>query len=343
MERPSIRQLECLVAIADHHSFRKAATAVGISQPALSAQIQTAERLLGIQVFENAIVPRSVLVTPAEVRTWSGSLGSRSTPSMPSAMQRGGAASPLVGPLRLGVIPTVAPYWLPSLLPAVRRQFPRLELILREDQTARLLAALGAGQLDLALVALPVAGDLTTAPIAHENFVVAAPRGAPILKRRALTERDLDDQTVLLLEDGHCLRDQALAVCERGGAIEAMEVRATSLRDPRPDGRRRARHHAAPRSRGGRARPAARSGRHRADRQAAAGAHDRPRMANLVGTAPRVPPARRRLARGSGTNARQAPRLRLRARAARRQRRRAGARRSASASARSRRSADRSA
>jgi LysR family hydrogen peroxide-inducible transcriptional activator len=115
-------------------------------------------------------------------------------------------------------------------LPEVRRRFPRLELILREDQTARLVAQLSAGQLDVALLALPVPGDFTTAPVAQEGFVVAAPRGAPLVKQRGkLSERDLDDQTVLLLEDGHCLRDQALAVCDRAGAIEAMEVRATSL------------------------------------------------------------------------------------------------------------------
>jgi LysR family hydrogen peroxide-inducible transcriptional activator len=144
-----------------------------------------------------------------------------------AARRRG---EPLVGPLRLGVIPTVAPYWLPPLLPAVRARFPRLELILREDQTARLLAQLGAGTLDVAFLAIPVPGDLTTAEVAREAFVAAAPRGSQLAgKRGKLAERDLDDQTVLLLEDGHCLRDQALAVCERGGAIESMEVRATSL------------------------------------------------------------------------------------------------------------------
>jgi LysR family hydrogen peroxide-inducible transcriptional activator len=132
--------------------------------------------------------------------------------------------------LRLGVIPTVAPYWLPALLPAVRKRFPRLELILREEQTVRLLAQLSTGQIDAALLALPVPGDVTCAQIAREDFVVAAPRGAAILKRRGrLGERDLDGETVLLLEDGHCLRDQALAVCERGGGHESMEVRATSL------------------------------------------------------------------------------------------------------------------
>ena len=227
MERPSIRQLECVVAVSDHRSFRRAATALGISQPALSAQIQAAERLYGVQVFERD--RRSVLVTPAgEEVVGRARLALEAIDAVADVARR--RAEPLVGPLRLGVIPTIAPYWLPSLLPAVRKRFPRLELVLREDQTARLLAALDAGQLDAALVALPVPGDFTAATIAREAFLVAAPRGAPILaKRGRLTERDLDDQTVLLLEDGHCLRDQALAVCERGGAVESMQVRATSL------------------------------------------------------------------------------------------------------------------
>jgi len=201
MDRPSIRQLECLVAVADHGSFRRAAAALGISQPALSAQVQAVEDLLGVQIFERD--RRSVLVTPAgedivgrarEALTAVDAVGE-------TARRRG---QPLVGPLRLGVIPTIAPYWLPALLPTVRTKFPKLELILREEQTHRLLAQLGAGQLDLAMLSLPVAGDVTTATVARESFVVAAPRNAPITKRRGkLTERDLDEQTVLLLEDGH--------------------------------------------------------------------------------------------------------------------------------------------
>ena len=224
--RASIRQLECLVAVADEKSFRKAAAKLGISQPALSAQVAGAEQLLGVQVFERD--RRSVLVTPAgedviaQARTALAAVD-----TVGDAARR--RAEPLVGPLRLGVIPTIAPYWLPALLPEVRRRFPRLELILREEQTAHLLAQLGAGQLEAAFVALPVPGDVTCAAIAREDFVVAAPRGAKILERGRIGEKDLDDQTVLLLEDGHCLRDQALAVCNRGGAVESVEVRATSL------------------------------------------------------------------------------------------------------------------
>ncbi|MBX3162487.1 MAG: LysR family transcriptional regulator [Deltaproteobacteria bacterium] len=227
MERPTIRQLEGLVAVADHGSFRRAAASLGISQPALSAQVQAAEHLLGVQVFERD--RRRVLVTPAgEEVVARARLALTAVDEVRATARR--RAEPLVGPLRLGVIPTIAPYWLPALLPAIRTRFPRLELILREEQTSRLLAQLDTGQLDVALLALPVPGDLTTAAVAREDFLVAAPRGAPVLSRRgALKERDLDAETVLLLEDGHCLRDQALAVCSRGGAVESMEVRGTSL------------------------------------------------------------------------------------------------------------------
>lgn len=227
MDRPTTRQLESLVAVADHGSFRRAATSLGISQPALSAQVQGAEELLGVQVFERD--RRSVLVTPAgEDVIGRARAALASIDAVRDAARR--RSEPLVGPLRLGVIPTVAPYWLPPLLPAVRAKFPKLELILREDQTSRLLSQLAAGTLDAAFLAIPVPGDLTTAVVAREAFVAAAPRGSDLVSKRGkLTERDLDGHTVLLLEDGHCLRDQALAACERGGAVESMEVRATSL------------------------------------------------------------------------------------------------------------------
>ncbi|MBS1121173.1 MAG: Hydrogen peroxide-inducible activator [Deltaproteobacteria bacterium] len=227
MERPTTRHLESLVAVADHGSFRRAATSLGISQPALSAQVQGAEHALGVQVFERD--RRSVLITAAGEdvvgRAREALLAIDAVND--AALRR---SEPLVGSIRLGVIPTIAPYWLPALLPAVRTRFPKLSLMLREEQTHRLLAQLTAGQIELAMVAIPVPGDLTTAPIARESFVVAAPRGAKLVSKRGkVTESDLDHVTMLLLEDGHCLRDQALAVCSRGGAVESMEVRATSL------------------------------------------------------------------------------------------------------------------
>lgn len=201
MDRPTIRQLECLVAVADHGSFRKAAAALGISQPALSAQVQAVEDVLVVQVFERD--RRSVLVTPAGDDVIGRAREAlAAVDAVTDAARRRG--EPLVGPLRLGVIPTAAPYWLPPLLPAVRKKFPKLELVLREDQTQRLLAQLGAGQLDAAFLSIPVPGDFTTAEVAREAFVLVAQRDAAIVNKRGkLSERDLDDETVLLLEDGH--------------------------------------------------------------------------------------------------------------------------------------------
>jgi LysR family hydrogen peroxide-inducible transcriptional activator len=294
MERPSIRQLESLVAVADFHSFRKAATSLGISQPALSASVQAVEALLGVQVFERD--RRSVLVTSAgEEVVGRARIALETVDAVAEAARRRG--EPLAGALRLGVIPTIAPYWLPSLLPMVRKRYPKLELVLREDQTARLLAQLDAGQLDAALLALPVPGDFTTAAIGYEHFLVAAPRGAPLLKRHHghLTERDLDDQTVLLLEDVRTRRRGRIDV-------DAGDQPA----DARPDGRRRTRHHAAARSRGGGARPSARPRAGRFARRLATRSHDRPRVAHIVGAAARIQAARRRDARGSRQDAREA-------------------------------------
>src|SRR5262249_43819956 len=139
------------------------------------------------------------------------------------------AAEPLAGPLRIGVIPTVAPYLLPRALRAVRARFSRLKPALREDQTARVLRMLDDGALDCAIVARPVPGDLTAAPLYREEFLLAVPRDAPLARRRRAHEHDLDGQTVLLLEDGHCLRDQALSVCSGQGAVEDLGLQATSL------------------------------------------------------------------------------------------------------------------
>jgi LysR family transcriptional regulator, hydrogen peroxide-inducible genes activator len=226
-DRLSIRQLESLVAVADHANFRKAAAALGITQPALSSQVQLAEATLGLQVFERD--RRSVLVTSAgEDVVARCRLALAAVDGVHETARNRGR--PLVGELRLGVIPTVAPYWLPPLLGPLRKAFPQLRLILREEQTARLLDMLHNGLIDCAFLALPVPGDLTNATVAHEEFVIAAPRQAAIVQRdKGLQLRDLAGQSILLLEDGHCLRDQALSVCERGGAVEPLEVRATSL------------------------------------------------------------------------------------------------------------------
>jgi len=118
---------------------------------------------------------------------------------------------------------------LPRVLPAVRARFPRLRPALREEQTARVLRQLDDGALDCAIVALPAPGDVTAAPLYREEFLLAVHTGAPLAQRKRARDRDLDGETVLLLEDGHCLRDQALSVCHGHGAVEETSLQATSL------------------------------------------------------------------------------------------------------------------
>ncbi|MBK9032699.1 MAG: LysR family transcriptional regulator [Myxococcales bacterium] len=222
----TLRQLEYAVAVADEKSFRRAATSCAVTQPALSAQIAALEAALGVQLFERD--RRKVLVTPAgaEIVGRARAVITAAGAVLDTAR---GAAEPLTGRLRLGVIPTIAPYLLPRALPAVRARFPRLQLILREERTATILAQLDDGRLDAGVLALPVPGDLAAVRLYREDFLLAAPRGHALLRKAAVREADLDGETVLLLEDGHCLRDQALAVCSAAGAHESGELRATSL------------------------------------------------------------------------------------------------------------------
>ena len=226
--RPSIRQLECAVAVADALHFGRAARACAITQPALSAQVQAFEELLGLRLFERG--RRGVIVTSAgapvieQARAALASLD-RLVESAASH------AEPLAGTLRLGVIPTVAPYLLPPLLPAVRRAWPKLRLVLREEQTARLVEQLALGALDLLLLALPVErAGLEELPLLSDPFVFVAPAGHPLARAKTpLAESALAGEEILLLEDGHCLRAQALDVCRRAGAEVPGRIQATSL------------------------------------------------------------------------------------------------------------------
>lgn len=227
MHRPSLRQLEYLVALADARHFGRAARACAVSQPALSTQIQALEQDLGVQLFERS--RRGVTVTRAgEAVIERARAALRGLDDLVDTARQ--AQAPLSGPLHLGVIPTVAPYLLPRRLPAVRAAFPALQLFLHEEQTTRCVAQLRAGELDLLLLALPIAGDdLVEWPLFGEPFVLAVPASHPLARRRRVAESDLAGETLMLLDDGHCLRDQALAVCQLAGAREAAGMRASSL------------------------------------------------------------------------------------------------------------------
>jgi LysR family hydrogen peroxide-inducible transcriptional activator len=224
---PTLRQLSFLVALADQGSFVAAAEAVGVTQPSLSAGVKELEGLLGVRLVERG---RSGLsFTPAGEETLRRARALLSDAAALSEAARG-AAEPLSGGFRLGVIPTIAPFLLPRALPSVKARFPRLRLFLREDLTGRLLDAVRARALDAAVIALPYsAPGIETLALGEDEFLFVGPADHPLAARSALNQADLEGETLLLLEDGHCLRDHALAACRLAQAPGEAEVRATSL------------------------------------------------------------------------------------------------------------------
>ncbi len=227
--RPSIRQLEYAVALADALHFGHAAKACAVSQPGLSTQLQLLEEELGVQLFERSKRRVSITSAGASVIERARDVLRASDELVHAARASQGT---LVGPLHLGVIPTVAPYLLPHWLPIVRRAFPQLKLILREDQTHRLVHDLGIGKVEILLLALPIDDEgIESMDLFEEPFLIAAPKTHRLAKQpiHPVADSVLESEAVLLLEDGHCLRDQALSVCGRVGASEAEDLRASSL------------------------------------------------------------------------------------------------------------------
>ena len=227
MNRPTLRQLEYAVAVEEHRSFQNAADACGVSQPGLSAQLRALEDQLGARLFERS--PREVVPTAAgEEVVHRARAVLAATDDLVAAARA--LSEPLAGPLHLGVIPTIAPFLLPSALPRIRRVFPRLRLFLHEERTPVLVERVRSGRLDVALLALEAdLGDLETLALFRDPFVVAVGRDHPLARRRSIGERELEGSEVLLLEDGHCFRDQALEICHRAGASEVGDFRAASL------------------------------------------------------------------------------------------------------------------
>jgi LysR family transcriptional regulator, hydrogen peroxide-inducible genes activator len=225
--RCSVRQLECLVAVSKHLNFRAAARDCHISQPALSAQIARLEEILGVTLFERN--RRRVLLTPVGEVVMERAKKLLANLDDLDVVARA-HADPLAGQLRLGVIPTIAPYLMPRVLPTLRAVCPNLELLLREEQTARSLELLGEGKLDAVLLALEAElGEVSTLPLFRDPFVFAAAAGHPLAQRKSVKAADLQSQRVLLLEDGHCLKDQAWAICQAEGVKSIVDFRATSL------------------------------------------------------------------------------------------------------------------
>jgi LysR family hydrogen peroxide-inducible transcriptional activator len=224
---PTIRQLRHLVALAGHGHFGRAAEACFVTQSTLSASIKALETVLGGTLFERT--KRSVVITPlgatvlAHARTVL-----REAEDLIDAV--GAAGEPLNGPLRLGVIPTISPFLLPRVSPTLRAAHPDLELYLREDQTAPLLERLAAGDLDALLLAFPYNDNrVETLIFADDPFWLAMPAGHSTAEHEHIAAAELSGETLLLLEEGHCLRDHVLGNGEIDAVNRVGAFQATSL------------------------------------------------------------------------------------------------------------------
>lgn len=225
---PSLRHLRYLAALADTLHFGRAAEACFVTQSTLSAGLKELESRLGVTLVERT--KRRVMMTPLGAEVVARARRLLSAAGEIADLARA-AAEPLSGPLDLGVIPTVAPFLLPKVLAKVRKAHPRLKLHLVEDLTARLLERLVAGELDLALIALPYrAPEIETLELGDDRFLLATPPGHPLAGHQHVEARELEKAPLLLLEEGHCLRDHALAACRLVEAAPVGErLQATSL------------------------------------------------------------------------------------------------------------------
>jgi LysR family transcriptional regulator, hydrogen peroxide-inducible genes activator len=222
-----LKDLRYLVAVADALHFGRAAERCFVSQPTLSAQLKKLEQYLGVQLIERQ--PNNVSLTAAGEQIVARARRILEASDEVVTLARA-HRDPLAGRLRVALLPTIGPYLLPRVSQAIRRALPRLELRLYEYQTAPMLEKLRCGELDLGVLALPVDLEgLEARELFAEPFTVVVPDRHRLAKRERVQVADLEDETLLLLEEGHCLRDQALEVCSRVGAGESQDFRATSL------------------------------------------------------------------------------------------------------------------
>ena len=222
-----LKDLRYLVAVADTRHFGRAAERSFVSQPTLSAQLKKLEEYLGVQLIERA--PKRVSLTAAgeEIVERARRVLESSDEIVELAK---GHRDPLAGRLKLAFLPTIGPYLLPHVASRLRKQLPRLELMLYEYQTDPMLEKLQSGEIDVGILALPVSTDgLDAYELYKEPFTVALPANHKLASRQAIKVEDLANETLLLLEDGHCLRDQALDICSSTGMHEKQDFRATSL------------------------------------------------------------------------------------------------------------------
>lgn len=223
----NLRALEYLLALADVRHFSRAAELCHVSQPTLSTQIRKLEDELNVQLVERH--PRQVMLTPVGEEIVGRARNLLGEVDAIRAIARR-SRDPHSGTVRIGIFPTLAPYLLPHVVPVIRKTFPRLTLRLYEEKTEDVIEMLGQGRLDAGLLALPLTEDwLHSRILFEEPFVLAVPGQHPLARRESVDMSDLQDQELLLLEDGHCLRDQALEVCQLAGAQEKLDFHATSM------------------------------------------------------------------------------------------------------------------
>lgn len=221
------RDLHYLLALSEHRHFGKAASACFVSQPALSMQIKRLEDSLGVKLLERS--NKSVLLTDAGIAITKHAR--KILDQMDAIHELAKAAKdPYGGEIKLGIIPTLAASLLPLIIPSLSRKFPKAHFFLVEEQTALLSQKLKSGALDAAFLALPIEeGNFSTADLFEEEFLLAVPPSHPLAKRQEIVEQDLAQQNLLLLEEGHCMRGQTLALCQKMQAQEVQNFRATSL------------------------------------------------------------------------------------------------------------------
>ncbi|MFC1777010.1 LysR substrate-binding domain-containing protein [Pseudomonadota bacterium] len=223
----NLRALQYFVKLAELKHFSKAANACFVSQPTLSTQIRKLEDELGISLVERA--PRKVMLTPiGEDIAHRARHVLRDIEHIKDAARR--SKDPETGTIKLGIFPTLAPYLLPHVIPVIRRRYPDLRLQLAEEKTEVILNMLDQGRLDAGLLALPVEEfGMEVEILFDEPFVAAMPSSHPLSDKQSIGLKDLEGEELLLLEEGHCLRQHALAVCELSGAVERVDFHATSM------------------------------------------------------------------------------------------------------------------
>lgn len=222
-----MRQLQYLIAVVETLHFGQAAGRCFVTQSTLSAGIMELEKLLGAKLLERS--KRKVMPTPLgrKVALRAQTLIEQASELVELAHHDG---TPLSGPLRLGIIPTIGPFLLPKVLPQIRKRYPQLKLFLYEEQSADLVAKLERGELDLGILALPYPlGSLESEVFWQENFLLALPKGHVLCEAERIDTESLPKEELLLLEEGHCLTDHALSACRLEGLKNSTGFQGTSL------------------------------------------------------------------------------------------------------------------